>query len=505
MGSSSATRRSIGKNVRMRGSGKLVAIAAVGFVLLVAMVVLAIELPIAALAAFLLVVAALVGLRFGVLATVTAACILLLGLSGALALYLPITEPLTQVGVLALIGLGFIGIFRVRVPLAVSIPTVVYVIVATIAAVPALQQSLEFGLRGWVSLVTPVFAALAVASATRPGRKTGTRQRDLVFGTIVAVALLNSFWALRQALFGMTFQEIRAAELGESTFAVGDQIRLMGTFATNQDFGLFTACLAPALLVVGIATKRYRRLLLVASGLIYLVILLSLTRTALVASVAVGILALIAWGRGPLVGRMVRLTAVVAVLVGLGVAVLSQVDNVRIQESLARASTLFDLTGDTSFVARWSQTLPRGFAAFNYNPWGSGAGAAGPVSGQFPTLAPLGPVTTDNGYLLIAIQAGLFGVIAFVAMLLATAIWLARRSSMFARAGAAAVGALMVAMLLAGYWGLLAPISIVAAIVGLGIGDASREKPADDQTGAEATADSERRRVGSRARVRASR
>lgn len=456
----------------------MIALAALGVMVLTAMVVLAVELPLAALAAFLLVIALLMAFRFGVLATTTAACILLLGLSGALAIYVPVTEPLTQLGVLTLIALGFLGVFRVRVPMLVSIPTVAYVLIATAASVPALQRSLEFGLRGWFSLVTPVFAALAVASATRSGRKSGTRQRDLVFGTIVAVGLLNSFWALRQALGGMTFQEIRAAEEGESTFAVGDQIRLMGTFATNQDFGLFTACLAPALLVVGITATRYRRLLLVASGLIYLVVLLSLTRTALVASVAIGVLALLAWGRGPLVGRMVRVTAVIAVLVGLGVAVLSQLDNVRIQDALARASTLFDLTGDTSFVARWSQTLPRGFAAFNYNPWGSGAGAAGPVSGQFPTLAPFGALTTDNGYLLIGIQTGLFGVLAFVAMLLATAIWLARRPSIYARAGAAAVGALMVAMLLAGYWGLLAPISIVAAVVGVGIGDAFREQPA---------------------------
>lgn len=445
----------------------------IGLVATIGITIAAVIAPAVAVVGVALVVAIGAALRLGFLPTVTSACIVLLGISGALSIYVPASASITQACVLTLIALGVVGLFRVRVPLGVALPAIFFVLVASVASLLMIDRSVEFALRGWTGLVTPVFVAVAAASAVRERRAGSTGERNLVFGAILGVVVLNSFWAARQALFGLTPQETRAAELGESTYAVGDQIRLMGTFATNQDFGLFTACLAPALLVIGLNAVRYRRLLLLASALVYIVVLLSLTRTALLASVIVGVFALFVWGRGPAIGRIVRVTAVSGAILAIGVAVLSQIQNARIQDSLARAGTLFELSGDTSFVARLSTTLPRGIAAFNANPWGSGAGSAGPVSSAFPNQATFGKLTTDNGYLLIAIQTGVFGLLAFVAMLIALAVWLGRRSTRYSRAGAAAVLSLLVAMLLAGYWGLLAPISIVAAMVGIGIAEAT--------------------------------
>jgi hypothetical protein len=446
----------------------------VGLATIIGATVAAVIAPVLAVVGVALVVATGAALRLGLLPTVTSACIALLGISGALSIYIPASASITQACVLTLIALGVIGLFRVRVPLGVALPAILFVLIATLASVLMIERSVEFALRGWTGLVTPVFVAIAAASAVHPRRPNSTGERNLVFGAILGVVVLNSFWAARQALFGLTPQETRAAELGESTYAVGDQIRLMGTFATNQDFGLFTACLAPALLVIGLNAVRYRRLMLLASALVYIVVLLSLTRTALLASVVVGIFVLFVWGRGPVIGRVARVAAVSGAILVLGVAVLSQIQNARIQDSLARAGTLFELSGDTSFVARLSTTLPRGLAAFNANPWGSGAGSAGPVSSAFPNQATFGKLTTDNGYLLIAIQTGVFGLLAFVAMLVTLAVWLGRQSGRYSRAGSAAVIALLVAMFLAGYWGLLAPISIVAAMVGIGIADAAR-------------------------------
>jgi O-antigen ligase len=252
----------------------------------------------------------------------------------------------------------------------------------------------------------------------------------------------------------------------------------MGTFATNQDFGVFTACLAPALLALGLNAKSHRRLFLLLTASVYVVTLLSLTRTALIASLVAGLAVLLLWGRERVMRRIATVLAAVGIVGGLGLWGLSQIDNARIQDSLTRAGTLFDLDGDTSFTARVWSTLPRGIAAFSANPWGSGSGAAGPVSRSFPTLAPFGPLTTDNGYLLIGIQTGVFGLLAFVLMLVSVLVWLARSRLALPRAGAAVITALLVALMLAGYWGLLAPMALVASVIGLALASRSRETAA---------------------------
>jgi len=438
--------------------------------------------PVSAVLILAAVVAIALAIKFGAVPAATAGALLLLGVAGAAARFAPAAGALTQIAVLALIALGVLGLFRVRPPAVISVFTVGFLVLASVSAVVVTERSLELAFRGWVSLVAAVFAAIAVASASAPAKDGSRKGRDLILSVLVVVVVLNILFALRQALFGLSAQEIAAAEAAESTFQVGDQIRLMGLFATNQDFGLFSACLAPALLVLGLSRQITRRRWFIAlSVAAYFAILLSLTRTALIAAIGTGLLALILWGQGRIGGRILRTTATVGVVATVGFGIVSSIQNARVQDSLARALTLLDLSGDTSFLARANRTLPRAFDAFFTNPWGSGAGAAGPVSQSFPTLVPFGPLTTDNGYLLIAVQSGLFGVIAFVGMLISIAVWLGRSTSPYARAGAASVTALLIAMFFAQYWGLLAPVSLAAAVVGMGIADVLAQ-PAETRT-----------------------
>ena len=103
--------------------------------------------------------------------------------------------------------------------------------------------------------------------------------------------------------------------------------------------------------------------------------------------------------------------------------------------------------------------------------------SAGPISQQFPTVAPRGVVTPDNGYLVIGIQVGAIGLLAFGLMLMALVWHLIRSDSALAVAAGVGTAAVMVAMLLAGYWSLGAPIALAAAFVGLGLGELTRAGP----------------------------
>lgn len=399
--------------------------------------------------------------------------------AGFLARSSPGTQSLTQICTLLLIGVGILNLPHVRVPPGILVAAAVFVAVSTVSSSIVLGTSLDYGLRSWIALNSPIFIACAVAGVLRPGAAypSESQQRRIrwlrltVLGAVVANVLVGG----RQALFGLTGAEAASAADAGSTYEVDGVIRLMGTFTTNQDFGVFAACAAPAVLVYALKSSGKQRLWLgLLTALFYFVVLLSLTRTALIASVVVGVAAFLRWGGGS-VARRVVITVMVVIGGVCAVGLLSLVAIPRVQASLARATTLFALEGDGSFLSRGGRTLPRALAILEQNPFGVGSGSAGPVSGQFPSLAPYGQVTTDNGYLMIGIQLGFIGALAFIAMLLLIAVHLGRSGSAYANAGAAAVASLMIAMLLAGYWSLIAPMALTAAIVGLGLGDRARQ------------------------------
>lgn len=410
------------------------------------------------------------------LAVVAGSAIGFLGIAGALERAAGVGDRTVQVAIVAMLAIGLIGLPKVKVPIVVAIAGLGFLVISTMSAVSVLDRPVDFVTRGWISLVSPIFIALAVAFAVCHSTGGAQKSRAFIVALIGLVVVANVAVGLRQALFSLSAAEIASAQQSESTYLVGDEIRLMGMFATNQDFALFGCCIAPALLALGLSRIPSSKWFLLLSALLYLVILLSLTRASLFSSVIAGVLVFLAWGRGSL-GRRVTLTVctglVVAGAAGLVTNSFSGIP--RVQAAIDRASTFLNLGQDESFTTRQFRTLPRALEVFSENPWGLGAGAAGPVSQSFPTEAPLGTLTTDNGYLLVGLQTGMFGLLAFIGLLVAVAVWLGRSGTPFGRAGSAAVVALLVAMSLAGYWSLLAPMGIVAGVVGLGIGSLQRD------------------------------
>lgn len=415
----------------------------------------------------------------GVRAWAVAVCLLLLAFAGMISRYVPAAEIVSQIGVLGLIVLGIVSLHGLRLPDGINFAAIVFLISSTVAAIYSAQIGIEYALRGWIGLVAAVFAAIATAgtvvSARSRGSGSATTRLLLVALGIGLVA--NVILGLKQAVLGMDSFEIAQAQAGVSTFESGDWIRLMGTFATNQDFGLLAGCMTPAVFVLALTYRgRPRAWLLVLTVALYGVVILSLTRTALIASVAAAAFGMLFLARGGATTRAVRAVVVGSSLIFLGAAVLVQIPDPRVQDAILRASTLFDLSEDVSFNARRDATLPRAIAAFQQAPFGSGAGAAGPVSQGLPFHAPFGSMTTDNGYLMIAIQVGIVGVVAFVLMLILLVRHLAASSNIMSKAASASIIALLVAMISAQYWALLAPISLVAAIVGVGIGYADPKR-----------------------------
>lgn len=417
--------------------------------------------------------------RVGVSAAIVVLALAGLTFAGLLERSIAGTDALTQICTLLLIAIGILNLPRVRVPVGVAVAAAAFVGISTILSIPSIGASLEFGLRGWIALNSPIFIACAVAGVMGPNENIVDEKRARIgrwlFFVVVGAAIANVLVAGRQALFGLTVTEVASAANAGSTFDVGGEIRLMGTFTTNQDFGVFAACAAPAILVYWLKAKgRERTWLMLLSLALYTVVLLSLTRTALVASVSIGIAAFLVWGSGSVPRRFWKVAGVF--LVGAALFAVSTLIAIpRVQAAIARAATLLSLTGDDSFQARGNRTLPRAIAIFQENLFGAGSGSAGPVSAQFVSLAPYGKVTTDNGYLMVGIQIGFLGVLAFVAMLVLLAVYLGRSRSGYSNAGAAAIFALLTAMILAGYWSLIAPMAITATIVGLAIGSRERE------------------------------
>jgi O-antigen ligase len=409
--------------------------------------------------------------RLGVVPTLLLFALSCLALSAVVSRYVPGFDSLNLVGTVLVVLIGLAMLPKAGLPAPVALAGGIFLLACTIAVLPSFDLSPVYAARGWVALVAAPLAVVSMAGVVKSVElfHLRSRVRGTFIGFFVFVSVLNIALGLKQSLFGMDAQEIHSAQSGVSTYLVGDQIRIMGAFQTNQDMGLFLACSAPALLVLSIGYRGAKaRWLFLLTCLTYVVVFLSLTRTALVASVAAGLLALLFWGRGALIGRVFRYGLIAAALAGLVASILFLLDVPRVRDAVMRASSLLNLESDKSFNARLGTTLPLAWERFLSNPFGAGAGSAGPVSQQFPDIAPYGYVNADNGYLNIAIQIGFVGIIALVVILIVAIARLGLRGNPMANAAAATVTALAVAMFSAGYWNLLAPICLVGAFVGFG-------------------------------------
>ncbi|WP_170835424.1 O-antigen ligase family protein [Arthrobacter alpinus] len=293
--------------------------------------------------------------------------------------------------------------------------------------------------------------------------------------TVVVVVVGNAAFSLRQATIGFTGAEMAEITAGLSTYGVGDTIRTMGLLPTNQDFGLLAACLTPALFMSAAHTKGwYRTWLLVAGVALAAAMALSLTRTSLIAAVAALVIALALWGNGDLVKRLAKYGSIAAVSTVALILMVQASGNERVITAVDRALTLTDLTGDRSFNDRLAIVYPRAIQAMIENPFGAGSGSAGPMSQIRPDIAPLGELTTDNGFLMIGVQLGWIGMVVFFALLVSAMAWLVKKDTFYAISAATAILALMIAMITAQYWTLTAPVCVIAAWVGLGVSSTSK-------------------------------
>lgn len=427
--------------------------------------------PIAAVGVVLM---TLLVLRIGVAPAAVILALVFMAFAAFFGRYAAIAYNLNAIGTVMFIAIGISVLPRVRVSREIAVPTIVLWAIGTLSAIVWAFTSPEFAFRGWTALFAAIFSTIAVLGALSSPTSSPAKiakARGAIVATLVLITTANIVIALRQAISGLTYQEERAAIEGGSTYRVGDQIRLMGVFESNQDMGVFLSCFAPAFLVLALrsSNRRMQALAYLISASLYVVTLLSLTRTALIASAVAGVIALLVWGKGEVVLRIFRNVAAITVGVVVLALVLAQLNIPRVQDAVTRALTLTNVSEDGSFLDRLYITLPVAWAAFLRNPLGSGVGSAGPVSAQFPSVAPYGYTNADNGYLNIAIQVGIVGVIAFVVMLVALLRHLGRVGDPIQNAAAGGVLALMIAMLTAGYWSLLAPMCLLGALVGLGL------------------------------------
>lgn len=402
--------------------------------------------------------------------------LLVSGIAGAASLRMPFFSTLPTTVLICLSAIALPLLLRLRLPGFVVAPIMLFFVIVALAAVVSLSTTtVEFAIRGTAGLLGFVCAALAtaVASGSSASDMSVARRRTILLA-ITTISFITALWALRQSLIGFSTSELVAISTQESTSLVGTQIRSSGMFAVNQEFGLFSACVTPALLVLALRANRYRSVYMVAFITLLAALLLSLTRTAIVAAVVVSLIALVlnAPGRNVVIKGLLGLL-IFAVVFGIVSLVAQNSTDARVRDATARIATLTNVEEDGSFNDRTSFVWKRGIDLMTAHPFGLGAGAAGPVSSRFPNTAPAGNVTTDQGYLMVGVQVGWGGLIVFVWMLVAILVWLIRSDDTAARAGAMALLALMIAMTASQYWSLSAPITLVGALVGVGIGGAT--------------------------------
>jgi hypothetical protein len=341
-----------------------------------------------------------------------------------------------------------------------------------IQAFNPMLPSLSYGLSGARPIVVPLLLLAAVGS----GQLNRNDERLIIAIGVLGWAF-NVFFAGRQLLVGFTGTELAWIQSTHATYLVGEQIRLLGATRSNQDFAFLVAIAFPA--VCACALARGKRLswrlgfaLLTLATLAVLVG--SLVRSGLVAGV-IGALAVATvmardrLTRRRLIGSGLALALLVWLVASFGLGLVlapKQAETVR-----TRVVSVFEPGQDYAFQQRQTVVWPHVVHEIGIHPLGAGAGSAGPLS-QSREDAPLGSLVPDNGYLLIAVQFGILGLLLFVLTLVLLAVELWRRASRGALVAAAAFGAvvaLCVAMVTGNFISLVSPSCAWAVLVGLGL------------------------------------
>lgn len=387
----------------------------------------------------------------------------------------PAVAPLTLLATFGLIVIAALRMNDLRVTPIVRVSMGIALAVSIFFAFLNMRISVSYAVTGWVSLVLPVAAAAAAAgsfTALRRDRPERFRQAvQVVLILLVFVVAINAILGLKQAFFGYTARELSSVLATASTYLVDGEVRPIGGYDSNQAYGLYMALLVPFVIFVsGSLGRKWRTFALVVGSLALVALVLSLLRGAALG----GLVALMVGVFLPTNSHVRKLAlrpriAVPVILVLIGVVAYTQSDNPRWSAATSRLVSIFSLTGDDSYNSRLGETLPRAIAAFLENIWGLGGGASGPVSQAYSSVAPLGAMTTDNGYLNLGIQLGIVGGGALLVGLLVVAWQLLNSAAVIARSAGLIVVSLFVAMLFGGYWNLAGPMAIAGILVGVGL------------------------------------
>jgi O-antigen ligase len=344
--------------------------------------------------------------------------------------------------------------------------------VVLVQAFNPLLPSLGYGLTGARALAVPLLLLVAVGT----GRLTRVDERVLIALGVLGW-LLNVALAAKQWLIGFSGAELDWILSTRSTYLVGDQIRLLGATRSNQDFAFLVAIAFPAVCACALARERSTRWRL-GFGLLALATLAvlfgSLVRSGLVAGVAGALIVAVVMARDAsarwrIVASGVALAALVWIVASAGLGFALSEDQATTLQT--RVASIFSPGQDYAFRQRQSIVWPRALQAIEQHPLGVGAGSAGPLS-QARDDAPLGSLVPDNGYLLVAVQFGILGLLLFGAVLALLAVELTRRARAGGLAAAAGLGALValcVAMLTGNFISLISPSCVWAVLVGLGL------------------------------------
>jgi hypothetical protein len=384
---------------------------------------------------------------------------------------------LTLISTFGLIAIAILNFRHIRIGTAARLGFGIALAVSVFFLLLNVYSDFSYAITGWTSLILPI-AATASAAGSFTALRQGSPEKYNAALKFVLVALfvgiaLNTALGLKQAFLGYTPYELDSVLASGSTYLVEGQVRPIGGYGSSQAYGLYMALLVPFLLFYSVSLRKQWRTVALILGVLGLVgLVLSLLRGSMfggLAAIAIGLL-LPANAHARAGIRKARWT-IPLVLVGLTVAAATQSGNARWSAAIERLMSIFDLSGDTSYNARVSTTFPRALAAFEDNIWGLGGGASGPVSQTHPESAPLGPLTTDNGYLNLGIQFGIVGGLFLLVGVFAIVSMLLRDASALARSSGLIIVALLIAMVFGGYWNLAGPMAVAGILVGLGIAD----------------------------------
>lgn len=304
---------------------------------------------------------------------------------------------------------------------------VVYVLCVGLMAIPS--AAVSSGMAG-LGLRSMVMGPLCAFVLERAQLEAGFRK--LVGFIALLVVSANCVVGLAQTLRGYSAEMMDHIASQGSTYLVEGEFRLVGLQSSGQDFSLIVgASAAWAIWFVSTCVDRTRLAWVIAIVFLPLTVLstiLAFQRSALIglgfATAFLLIAALVkgvrGWtvsrGTGAALGRWSALSLAVCILS------VSFLASDKWSHALARVQTLFSLGSDNSWSIRSGETIPVALRLVAENPLGYGTGASGSVAARFPS-SPLfgytyGGLWADNGYLFVALQLGLAGLLIWLIFLL---------------------------------------------------------------------------------------